>query len=417
MIDFDCLCRQYRFSVPDELAGDTIQCPTCRRLNDIPTESNLQEMDEFGGYKIELVDDPKALDRDLAIKSYTRGRIDDDGHQIDMRQTFDEVMRAGAPASPIAFDGLKKSAPKYDPFTGEVIRPLAIKDEKPLAVIPLDAMPDEKPLDAIPITPKTIEYGRARVGSTTVAMASGFLVLLKPENLIVMIFVLVAHLIVFATGLIVMMGFIFVVVAPLVMLMSLFAHYGNVIDEIGPTDRDEIPVPLRNGSIYEDIWLPFVQVIESLALAFSPLIFLHYTHLPAAVQSAASIVALFAGCAAAPVILLTIVTSGAYDNLRPDRMVSVVRICGFQYLIASGTFAAAGGRLHLVFGHDQCRRGLVDQNDRHRHGHDRPRQRNNASRTGDLSDACGDVADRIAVSRASAGVPLGAATTHLHESG
>ena len=54
------------------MAGEEIQCPECRRLNDIPTEAELERFDEHGGYKVELVADPKVLDRDLAIKAFTR---------------------------------------------------------------------------------------------------------------------------------------------------------------------------------------------------------------------------------------------------------------------------------------------------------------------------------------------------------
>ena len=253
-----------------------------------------------------------------------------------MRQTFDDVMRAGVPHSPNTFDGKRKIPPKYDPVTGEIIRPLAIKDDTPRSVIPIEAVPDEVPLEAIPITPK-LDYSRSRVGSPTIAMASAFVQLLKPGNLVVMFFVWIGHLLLFASGFAGFTG-VFILV---VLLLSLMAHYGNVIDEVGPADRDELPVLLRNVSISEDLWRPFVNVIISLFLCFAPALFVQFSHLPTVPKYIGIVMCLVAGFALAPAVLLTMLTSGAYANFRPDRLMSVIRISGIRYVIAISTFTAA----------------------------------------------------------------------------
>jgi hypothetical protein len=342
MIDFDCLCHRYRFSVPSELAGDTIQCPQCKRLNDIPTPEEATRIDADGGYKVELIPDPRELDHDLAIRAFGHARIDEHG-EIDMRQTFDDVLRAGVQHGP-AFEGPRKVMPRYDPVTGELIVPLTIKDEQPQRVIPLEALEDEQPLEAIPITPKTLEYSRAHVRSTTAAMASAFIDLLKPANVIVMVFVLLAHLLLFTS--------VFdpwVVVIFTVLSIAILAHYGNVIDEIGPSERDELPVMLRNASIGEDLWRPFVNVVVALFLTYLPTLLICVMHIPWAVKVPVAMVCAAGGCLIAPVILLTMITSGAYANFRPDRIMAVLWICGPQYLIAAATFTAAMALYLLAF--------------------------------------------------------------------
>ena len=340
MIDFDCLCHRYRFSVPAELAGDTIQCPECKRLNDVPTEDESRQIDADGGYKVDLIPDAQELDSDLAIRAYSRSRLHD-GDEIDMRQTFDDVIRAGVQAGP-AFVGPRRVVPRYDPVTGELIVPLKIKDEAPKSVIPLEPDPDEVPLAAIPIAPKPLEYNRAHVRSTTIAMASAFIQLLTTGNIAVMFFVWVAMLLIYPLQ----FGGPAAFLAIFVVMAAVLAHYGNVVDEIGPTDRDELPVMLRNASISEDLWWPFVKVIVSLFACFLPTLLVEGSHLRGELKDVAALLCEMFGCFIAPAVLLTMITSGVYANFRPDRVLGVVHICGFQYLIAVATFTA-GFAMHV----------------------------------------------------------------------
>ena len=44
MIDFVCHCG-FGFSVQDDMAGALVQCPKCRRLNDVPLLSDLEHLE------------------------------------------------------------------------------------------------------------------------------------------------------------------------------------------------------------------------------------------------------------------------------------------------------------------------------------------------------------------------------------
>ncbi|MBV8782228.1 MAG: hypothetical protein JO353_12605 [Phycisphaerae bacterium] len=330
MLEFNCTCGQYRFSVPDELGGDTIQCPKCGRLNDIPTASELDQFDETGGYKVDLIPDPKALDLDLAIRAFSRQRADDLGQPIDMRATFEDVMRAGAPLATNAFDEPRGVAPKYDPITGELLRPLAVKNDTPRAVISMEPLPDEVPVEAVPIVP-TIDYGR-RAGLTPVAMGAAYVQLFRPVNLLVMAFVFIFHLLLLVSALVALAGFWFVWPAPALFLAGLISHYGNTVDEIGPSQRDELPVPLRNASVSEDIWLPFFQTALALIICFAPLVPVVLMNSPPAIRLAFAAVALLFGLWIMPAVWLTTTTGGVFANLRPDRLISVIHICGSNYV-------------------------------------------------------------------------------------
>ena len=51
MIAFACNCK-HRFELPDDKAGDVVQCPKCGRLNDIPTLDDLPHLDADGVFDI-----------------------------------------------------------------------------------------------------------------------------------------------------------------------------------------------------------------------------------------------------------------------------------------------------------------------------------------------------------------------------
>jgi hypothetical protein len=339
MIEFNCVCRQYKFSLPPEMAGSLIQCPTCRRLVDVPTLDEMAHIDSDGGYKFDGESKSKKLDAKTAARAFTSARVDEFGQEIDMRQTFEEVKRAGAPHKAGTLDGVRKIPPKYDPVTGELIRPLAIKDEAPKRVLPIEPASDE-PIDAVPIPPPKLSY--SVIPPANISLGAVFIALFQPANLIVMGFLLLMHVFMHITAVIVVSGFIFVFIAPVILIMGLIGHYGNVIDEIGPSGHEELPAPLRNASFYDDMWHPFAQVLIALFLSFLPFWIATGAVMPSGMKWLVEVICLVAGTLAAPAMLLTSVTSGTYANLRPDRVAGVIGICGSRYTMLCATFVIAG---------------------------------------------------------------------------
>lgn len=169
--------------------------------------------------------------------------------------------------------------------------------------------------------------------------------LLMPVNVAVMLFVFVVHVFLQMSLIVVLSGLIFMIAAPLICALILVSHYGNVIDEIGPQDHDELPRPLRSVSLRDDIWDPFVNVAASLMLCYLPVAVVagRSGALPPAVRVALVALLLVAATVALPAVLLTTTTSGTFLNLRPDRLIGVIRTCGHNYFVAviAGALALA----------------------------------------------------------------------------
>ena len=74
-----------------------------------------------------------------------RPRPDDEQHtgearerDIDLRVTMEQIEAAGTEEIPLELkDEVKPGAPKYDPETGELIRPMALKEDAYKKVIPI----------------------------------------------------------------------------------------------------------------------------------------------------------------------------------------------------------------------------------------------------------------------------------------
>jgi hypothetical protein len=176
-----------------------------------------------------------------------------------------------------------------------------------------------------------------------------FISLFQPVNLVVMGFILLMHLLLQISALVTLL-FPFCFLAPLVLFMALVGHYGNVLDEIGPSGRDELPTPLRNVSFGEDIWRPFTQIALAMFLAFLPALICRDVTMPPGLAQLVMMICLAAGALAAPALVLTTVTSGTYLNLRPDRIVGVIATCAARYWLTCLTFAAAMVTYWLALG-------------------------------------------------------------------
>src|SRR5205823_15119138 len=70
----------------------------------------------------------------------------------------------------------------------------------------------------------------------------------------------------------------FLILGPfyLMIIFGLFAHYANIVDEIGPSGGDELPRPLRNLEWLDDLWNPFSSFMLSLVISYGAAAMIYY---------------------------------------------------------------------------------------------------------------------------------------------
>lgn len=351
MIEFKCHCSQ-PISVDDEQAGGLIQCPRCGRLNDVPTLSDLRNLDADGGFKIselEIVEEPQRLQR--VTEAFTRSRYDESGEEIDLRPTIDDVDRAGIDEIPLATDEHDLiGTPKYDPITGELVEPIKIKTE------PKDYIGD------IPMATPVLGYA-GRVETPAFTPLSIGVTMFAPQNLFVVFIILWIHCFLNASIVPVMAGLFFFFFVPLIVAMLLAGHYGRVIQETGPGEQDELPRPFGSLSLRDDVWDPFCFTAIALAFSYGPYFVVLKTIEPEPARLIAILIALAWGVVTFPAAFLTAMTSGTIYNMRPDRVISVILKSGSAYFIPMFLMIIApviytfgiGALLNSMFG----RRGTV----------------------------------------------------------
>lgn len=335
MIGFSCRCG-YAFSVADELAGGVTQCPQCKKLNDVPLLSDLGRLEDGGIYKIGDVStappQPDLIDE--LTSAFTRDHYDSQGNAFDLRGS------AGAGPVPVESLAAGESAPpKYDPITGELVREIDVKPTENVSHLPT--------AQRAVVAPPTVIDGLDVPGALeTVTLP---LRLLRPINLFVMFIILVAHALCFL--MMAAIGTNYFMLAPFWLMFEclIVAHYGNVIDEIGPASRSELPTPLRHVQWHEDMWGPFTQILTAMVICYGPGSVL-LTRADA--TNEAYIVPISAGLSIlgtlfVPATLLTTCTSGSILNARPDRLVAVAMICGVEYLLSLIVWVV-GGTLSII---------------------------------------------------------------------
>lgn len=327
MIRFPCRCG-HEFSVLDEDAGYSVQCPKCGLLVDVPALSDLANIEADGTFV--LGDDPVVRDEPGRLaeleRVFTSRRVDDEGNEIDLRT--DPTDLELKPLEP------EPTKPRYDPETGELIRAVDLKPDPEL-----DAHVNPA---SIPMAKAAIEYATGdRV--RRVGVASAALALFSPVNVIVMAIVVVAHLLFHFGGYVVIRGMVFAFVFPLALGIMIVGHFGCIVDEIGPRDKDELPRPLRDASWGDDIWGPFVHLFGSFMIAYAlPLSLVGLVgFLPDAVRGVMVWGVVAVGTFFFPAIFLTLSTSGTVMNLRPDRVWGVIHACGPSYVMAVLAYAGA----------------------------------------------------------------------------
>jgi hypothetical protein len=327
MIEFPCKCG-FSFRLDDDQAGGTIQCQCCGLLSDIPLHQDLAAISEDGTYKMDeppVLQDPRTVADLLYV--FTRGASDVDGYEKDLRLTTEELDAVGtgqpAPLDPEITD---KHGPKYDPETGELITEFDLRDDGPAHVDPA----------TVPMATATLNYASGQAANRP-SFSRAFARLFTPPNLVVMFVIFCVHVLLWPIQFILAEGFFIIVAIEPIIIALILSHYGNVVEDIGPNDKDDLPRPLRDLEFHEDIWLPFCNVFASMMLSYWPI-------LPLAIRLAQDqghrtllmgLVIFFVamGTFIFPAILLTLSGSGTILNLRPDRVLRVIGRSGAAYLL------------------------------------------------------------------------------------
>jgi hypothetical protein len=321
MIDFKCQCG-HQFSEPEDHAGLEFQCPQCLRLVDVPRLSDLAAIAPDGTYVLTHPAPPTegAIPGiDDVVYSFRRGTIDAQGAEIDLRHDNESLANVGS-LSLGPLDSVVAPLPRYDPETGELLTPV---DITPHVVRPIPI-----------IDPKAASTLKYAVGATDPHAIHIWRVpreLLRLPNLAVMGFSFFCQIMLAACG--VVMYLLFPIGLVALIIFTLIAHYGSVPHEIGYKELDDLPRPLGDLNWNDDVFAPFGNLIMSLILSYFPLIFGMYRlgNVPA---TRVLLLALFgAGSVVFPAIFLTMTNGGSLFNLRPDRVIGVMRETGWFYLV------------------------------------------------------------------------------------
>ncbi len=331
-----------------------LQCPQCGLAVDIPTMDDLPNLNPDGTFAFDdlsVLEDPITL-ADLH-RTFTPRTTDEQGHEKDLRPTRDHFERIVV-AETLA---PQRVAPRYDPVTGELIRPLQLKDEEPVPVIPLG--PDSRPVtDPIPATRPSPKFQHTQpMPVPSLAYAVGatrrpshyppWVDLLMPANMAVMFFVLLFYVAAYLAKIPLNTFAIYLNVPtvyaliPNIPLWLIVAHYGCVVEDIGPDAMDELPRPMRHMAFGEDLFHPLLRVLLALTLCFWPvgLVLLKMDQTTRA-GPALVLTLVVIGCSVFPAVALTTLTGVTVLNLTPSRIMAVISLCGGRYLKAVPLFFA-----------------------------------------------------------------------------
>lgn len=229
-----------------------------------------------------------------------------------------------------------------------------------------EALPlvDDQPLPVTSIEP-TAATLRYAADDTFWPLPRLLLWLLMPANLVVLLAIFVMSIA--AAGLALLLPILDFIALPVA--AAILAHYGVVIDETGPLQRDALPRPLRDLDMRDDLLGPLLRVLLAIGLCFWPAMLVTPQLIPQTLrqptlcqviswgtqlaepswlQFYATVFFLLAGSLVFPAVLLTACAGGSLWNLRPDRVVDVMRRCGRRYgsawlaCLLAGLFYLAG---------------------------------------------------------------------------
>ncbi len=390
-IGFSCRCGE-QFEVPLEMAGTELQCPQCKRLVDVPSISDVNNIEDDGTLKLDGTEPQTEPGRFHELReAFRRERVDDFGREIDLRRDVtgrligggEEELIGLAGDVPLAAIPLPQAAlerPKYDPVTGELIEELGVgpavetpklgADDMPLpsrgrqrfagaggatliqettAARQIDAARAALPAAAIVGKPATLHYankgtvsggGLVPDAAPVTSLPQIAVALLAPHNVFVMVTVMLFSMFNVAVFVPVMAGVIFAVAAPILVLAGQIGHIGNVIEDTGPLEKEELPTLFRDFGFGADLWWPFIRVTGAFLLSFGPGAILSGMAWRVAgnagldaVLALGTLAGVLFGFVVFPVVLLTLCTSGTQWDLMPWRLVGTARVLGSKYLV------------------------------------------------------------------------------------
>jgi hypothetical protein len=330
-------------------------------LADVPTLSDLAHLNPDGTFAF----DESASPVDTTTASdlhaiFTNKTVNSQGVVKDLRPKAPHFETIGeTDQQPI------RVTPRYDPVTGELIRPLQFKDEKPAPVISMGVLIDPAkvleeneiplPVEAIPShpappIPRARQLGYA-MGDTRkqVTLTNLCIELLMPANTVVMFFVFVLYILGYYStcalasyGVRLELNTVWPFLIANLPMWMILSHLGSVIEDTGPDAIDELPRPLRDFSPGEDFFTPLFRTLLAGALCFWPMVLACVKvdwHNPAALPLV--IVLGLVGSFFFPAVFLTAVTGTTILNLRFDRLLSVIRLCGGNYFVSIVLFITA----------------------------------------------------------------------------
>ena len=184
MIQFACHRCSWKLAVHEDQAGESVQCPSCGFLVDVPRLDELGNLNDDGTYELNdatprtaptLADNRKLPSMREHHGEDRRGSVEDFlkiGVTPDEQLELNQEVRPGVP-----------KAPKYDPITGELLLPIEVAQEK---------NPSGKPIAiAQPIggTSKTLHYATARHTSGALSVFYPFIGMLRTGNVVVWLIV------------------------------------------------------------------------------------------------------------------------------------------------------------------------------------------------------------------------------------
>jgi len=324
MLKFPCICGK-NFALENDQAGSEFQCPACGRLVIAPTLNELESFGSDGTYKVGLPPAVPEPGRAAELRrAFARKRTDETGNEIDLRTTMAEWMQVGDDPS-----GLPAPAPalKYDPETGELVQPIDIKPDEPSIAEPVAAIPLSKP---------TLSYARVRNKEKGVITPPRiFLELLMPQNIAVILFIVLFHLLMIGAIVTTLMGFVLAFPVAVVCFLSVTGQYALVLEEVSLEGRDEIPRPMRWFNFADDIWRPFLVTGMAVLYSYWPAA-LAGILLPDPKHTVIRVTLFLLGSIVFPAALITTTTGDMIANLRPDRVLRVMSIAATPYWAAAG---------------------------------------------------------------------------------
>ena len=326
MIRFPCICGEM-YEMPEDRAGTSFQCSRCGKLVDVPALNDLEHMGADGTYGLD--EKPIEMHESAALEemiiAFSRDKIDAFGNEKDLRNTQDDYASLGGPETLEFADdseqpGVRRVAPKYDPITGELIRPMDVKS----------AAPASDP--SAPVAKAMIAYARHRYGEGPFPASRIIPEMFRAPNLVVLMVIFVIHVLLQFMTFVGMMMFLLV---PVLMIMAglMLSHYAVVVNDIATEDKDELPRPLRDFSWHDDLWGPFVHFVLAFGIAYGPIAAINWLPHNGVLMITYLISAAIFGTVIFPALFLTTTTSGHWLNLAPDRVLRVMTNLGVKYVL------------------------------------------------------------------------------------